>query len=110
MKKHRTKTLLILFGASLSLALIGLATAVFGGLKDIVWLMYLGVAATAVSLIISLYANRALDRAIKDNYARITSRVDEKMTEAKNMMDRIYRRKTGPLSDQKTQPDSSNEQ
>lgn len=106
----QTTPLLILFGISVSLALIGLTTAVFGGVKDIQWLLYTGVVLAALSIVVSIYANRSLDRIIKNNYERLTKRVDSKFTEAREALDRIYAKRSAPSGDQNLKPGSSQEQ
>lgn len=102
--------LLSLFGISIFLAISGLTAAVFGGIKEISWMLYLGIAAAMLSIAFSVYANIYLSRTLKNKYKQLTNRVDSKFTQAREMLDKISERKKRMLSDQNTKPGNSPEQ
>lgn len=102
--------LLLLFGISASFALIGLAAAIFGGIKEIPWLLYSGVAMAVFSIVLSIYANRSLSRILKGNYDRLTKRIDSQFEEARNTLDKIYAKKGPLLNGQNTNPDKPKQQ
>lgn len=110
MKNRQTNFLLILFGTSSSLALIGLTSALFGGIKEIAWLLYSGVVLAMFSIVLSAYANRMLNKILNENYNRLTKRIDSKFEEARNTLNRIYSRKDRQTNGQNTNPGSSPEQ
>ncbi|MFA5104771.1 MAG: hypothetical protein WC527_06310 [Candidatus Margulisiibacteriota bacterium] len=110
MRDKQTNTLLILFGTSFCFAISGLAMALFGGIKEILWLLSLGMVLAALSIVISVYANRSLDRILKGNYNDLTKRIDMKFAEARRTLDRISQQKEQLPFDQKTNPGRSQEQ
>lgn len=110
MKTNQARFLLVTFGISFSLALIGMALSIFGWASGSPWFLYSGIMMTMSSLLILIYANRSLNRIMSKNYENLTSKIDSRISEAKAAMDRKYKKTGLPASNQNTKPGNSQEQ